>query len=91
MSLLRTVLALVVLLIVAHAALVFVGIERSTNALTEGIYGLGALLESPAVVALNALGESLPVWLDPTNFYAVALVAAAGYLLLYLLLGLGGD
>ena len=55
MALLRTVLALVVLLIVAHAALVFAGIERSTNALTEGIYGLGVLLESPAVLALNAL------------------------------------
>ncbi len=89
MSLLRTILALVVLLIVTHAALVFTGIERSTNALTEGIYGLGVLFESPTVVALNALGESLPAWLDPANFYAVALVSAAGYLLLYLLLGVG--
>lgn len=91
MSLLRTILALVVLIIVAHAALVFTGIESSTNALTEGIYGLGVLFESPAAFVLQTLGGSLPAWFDPANFYSVALAAAAGYLVLYLLLGLGGD
>jgi hypothetical protein len=89
MGLLRTILALVILVILVHVGLVYLGIERTTNAITEAIYGLGFLLESPATIILGFLGTSLPDTLDPNSFYVVALTAAAAYFVLYLLLGIG--
>jgi hypothetical protein len=88
MGLIRTVLALVILLILAHVGLVYADIGRGANVLTEAVYSLGTLLESPAQVLLNTV-TALQRYLDPTNFYVVALTAAAVYFILYLLLGVG--
>jgi hypothetical protein len=88
MGLIRTVLALVILLILAHVGLVYAAIGRGANVLTEAVYSLGTLLESPAQVLLNTV-TVLQRYLDPTNFYVVALTAAAVYFILYLLLGVG--
>src|SRR3712207_3723280 len=88
LGLIRTILALVVLLILVHVGLVYAGVRPGTNGLTEAIYGLGTLLESPAV----ALFQVLPLSAEqrdvgaPRGFYVVALTAAAGYFILYLLL-----
>lgn len=89
MGLLRTILSLVILVILVHVGLVYLGIERETNALTEGIYGLGLLLESPATILIGLLGANRPAFMDPNSFYVVALTAAAAYFVLYLLLGIG--
>jgi hypothetical protein len=91
LGLIRTILALVVLLILVHVGLVYTGVEQGTNGLTDAIYSLGELLESPAVVLLNALpltAEQRDV-ADTSSFYVIALTAAAGYFILYLLLGVG--
>jgi hypothetical protein len=88
MGLIRTVLALVILLILAHVALVYANVGRGANVLTEAVYSLGTLLESPAQVLLNTV-TVLERYLDPGNFYVVALTAAAVYFILYLLLGVG--
>lgn len=91
MALIRTILALIVLLILVHVGLVYADIEKGDNVLTDAVFSLGTLLESPAAALLSVLplsGELANV-LDPGNFYAVALTAAAGYFILYLLLGVG--
>ena len=91
LGLIRTILALVVLLILVHVGLVYADIAQGTNGLTDAIYSLGALLESPAVVLLNALpltAKQRDV-ADTNSFYVIALTAAAGYFILYLLLGVG--
>jgi hypothetical protein len=91
LGLIRTILALVVLLILVHVGLVYADIRPHTNGLTAAIFSLGMLLESPAVVLLNALPLSAAQRdiANPQNFYVVALTAAAGYFILYLLLGIG--
>lgn len=88
MSLIRTILGFVILLILIHAALVYVGIRRATNTVTEAIYSLGVLLESPAALLLNAV-PTLQQYLNPNSFFTVALTAVALYFVLYLLLGIG--
>ena len=91
MGLIRTILALVILLILVHAGLVYAGVEQGANQLTSAIYGLANLLESPAVVLLNALPLTVEQReaADTSSFYVIALTAAAGYFILYLLLGVG--
>jgi len=91
MGLIRTILALIILVILVHAGMVYAGVEQGTNGLTDAIYSLGELLESPATVLLNALPLSAEQrdLANPNNFYVVALTAAAGYFVLYLLLGIG--
>jgi hypothetical protein len=88
MGLIRTILALVILLILAHVALVYTSVEKSTNVLTNAIYSLGTLLESPAAFLLNTV-TALQEYLNPNSFYIVAISAAALYFILYLLLGVG--
>jgi hypothetical protein len=88
MGLIRTILALVILLILVHVGLVYTGIGQGDNVLTNAIYSLGVLAESPASLLLNAAAP-LQKYLDPRNFYVVALTAAAVYFVLYLLLGVG--
>ena len=91
MGLIRTILALVILLILVHVGLVYVGVEPGANQLTSAIFGLANLLEAPAVVLLNALpftAEQREA-ADTSSFYVIALTAAAGYFILYLLLGVG--
>ena len=88
MGLIRTILALVILLILVHVGLMYVNIGQGTNILTNAVYSLGALVESPASLLLNTV-TPLQQYLNPGNFYVVALTAAAIYLILYVLLGVG--
>jgi hypothetical protein len=88
MSLIRTILALVILLILAHVALYYLDVGRGANVLTEAIFSLGTLLESPAAFLLNTI-TALQRYLNPNNFYVVAISAAALYFIIYLLLGVG--
>ena len=89
MGLIRTILALIILLILIHVGLVYVGIDQGVNAVTDAIYSLSALLESPATLILNALSSTGQIEEYAGNFYVVALTAAAGYFIIYLLLGVG--
>ncbi|CAN5535292.1 hypothetical protein BH24ACT20_BH24ACT20_07590 [soil metagenome] len=91
MALIRTILALVILVILFHIGVVYAGVESGTNGLTDVIYSLGTLLESPAQALLNVLplSEEQRNIADPNNFYAVAFTAVGGYFILYLLLGVG--
>lgn len=89
MGLIRTILALVILLILVHVGLVYVGIDRGRNAVTDAVYSLGELLASPATVLLDAAATTGQIGQYAGNFYVVALTAAAGYFIIYLLLGVG--
>jgi hypothetical protein len=89
LGLIRTILALVILLILVHVGLVYADVEQGTNQLTNALFSLGTLLESPARLLVNAVSSTGQVELDPSNFYVVALTAAAGYFVIYLLLGIG--
>ena len=80
MSLLRAVLALIVVLILAHIVVFRLDYDPATNEAVGAVYSLGELVEYPA----RAL-------LPEVSFYAVALTAAAGYLILYILVGLLRD
>ena len=88
MSLLRTILGFVILLILIHVALVYVNIGANANTVTRAVYSLGELLESPAALLLNSV-PALQQYLDPNSFFTVALTAVGLYLVLYLLLGIG--
>ena len=88
MGLIRTILALVMLLILVHVGLVYAGVRQGANSVTDVVYSLGALLESPAVLLLGAV-PTLQQYLDPSSFFTVALTATALYFILYLLLGVG--
>ncbi len=78
MGLLRTIIALIILLILAHAGLAYLGYTQDQNQVTAAIYGLAQLLEIPAQMLLPARG-----------FFTQVLAAAGGYFLIYLLLGIG--
>jgi hypothetical protein len=88
MGLVRTILVLVILLILTHVALMYAGVGQGTNVLTNAVYSLGTLLESPAAFLLRSI-TVLQNYLDPSNFYAIAISAAALYFIIYLLLGVG--
>jgi len=88
MGLIRTILALVILLILIHVGLRYVGVDQGANVLTSAVYSLGTLVESPADLLLNTV-TALQEYLNPNNFYVVALTAATVYFILYLLLGVG--
>jgi hypothetical protein len=89
LGLIRTILALVILLILVHVGLYYLDIRQGTNQITEAIYSLGELLEAPAAALLNAISSTGQVQVDANSFYVIALTAAAGYLILYVLLGVG--
>jgi uncharacterized protein YggT (Ycf19 family) len=76
-TLLRTILGLIILLILAHIVVFRLGYDPATNEVVAAIYSLGELVEYPARALLPEAG-----------FYAVALAAAAGYLILYIVIGL---
>ena len=88
MGLIRTILALVILLILVHVGLVYADVRQGANSVTDAVYSLGALLESPAALLLGAV-PALQQYLDPSSLFTVALTAAALYFILYLLLGVG--
>ena len=91
LGLVRTILALIILLILVHVGLAYANIGAATNTATDAVYSLGRLLESPAQLILGALSLSgrLGRLLNPNSLYSVALTAAALYFVLYLLLGVG--
>jgi len=74
-GLLRAVFGLIVLVILAHFALLYVGYTAPQNVVVSAIYRLGPLFESPARRFVTA------------GFYETALAAAGGYFVVYLLLG----
>lgn len=78
MGLLRTILALIILLILAHAGLTYLNYDQGMNQITNAVFGLAQLLEIPAQMLLPGRG-----------FYTQVLAAAGGYFLIYLLLGIG--
>ena len=88
MGLIRTILALIILLILAHVALAYLSVRPGANVLTDAIFSLGTLLESPAAFLLQTI-TVLQRYLNPNNFYVVAISAAALYFIIYLLLGVG--
>jgi hypothetical protein len=88
MGLIRTILALVILLILAHITLTYMDVGHGANVLTDAIYSLGKLVESPAAFLLNTV-TAVQRYLNPKNFYVVAFSAAAVYFIIYLLLGVG--
>ena len=88
MGLIRTILALVILLILVHVGLHYTSVGPGINVLTNAVYSLGVLVESPSRLLLNTV-TPLQQYLNPRNFYVVALTAAAIYLILYVLLGVG--
>ena len=91
MTLLRTVLAFVILVILLHMGLVYWGIDEDLNDLTRGIYSLGRLLEIPAQVVLDALPTSPEQRqsIAEGGLYSIGFAAIAGYFILFLLLGVG--
>lgn len=92
MGLIRTILALIIIVILLHVGLSYAGLTENTSSITQVIYGVGALLESPAEAILNALPLSpgqRSLTTGQNSFYVIALAAAAGYFVLYLLLGVG--
>jgi hypothetical protein len=91
LPLLRTILAFMIFVILAHLGLVYSGIDENLNGLTSGIYSLGRLLEIPAEVVVNALptsGEQRQS-IEEGGIYFVGFAAAALYFILFLLLGIG--
>jgi hypothetical protein len=88
MGLVRTILVLVILLILTHVALMYAGVAKGANVLTNAVYSLGTLLESPALFILQSV-TFLQNFLDPSSVYVVAFSAAALYFIIYLLLGVG--
>lgn len=80
MGLLRTVIALIILVVLAHAGLVYLEYGQDTNQVTNAIFSLARLFEIPAGMLLPGRG-----------FYTQVLAAAGGYFVIYLLLGIGRD
>lgn len=91
MGLIRTVVGFVILVILFHVGMKYMAIEPDTNGLTNALYSLGDLLESPAAALVNALpltAEQRSSY-DTGGFYFTALAAAGIYFIIYLLLGVG--
>ena len=88
MGLIRTILALIILLILTHVTLTYMDVGQGANVLTEAIYSLGTLVESPVAFLLNTV-TALQRYLDPKRVCVVAVLAAALYFIIYLLLGVG--
>ncbi|MGI8910132.1 MAG: hypothetical protein ACR2JR_06195 [Rubrobacteraceae bacterium] len=91
MGLIRTVIGFVILVILFHVGMVYLSVEQDTNGLTNALYSLGKLLESPAEALVNALPLSAEQRSSyaTSGFYFTALSAAAVYFLIFLLLGVG--
>ncbi len=91
MGLLRTILVFVILVILAHLLIVFIGVDPDQNGLTSGIVGLAELLETPARAIIDRLPLS-PEQQQSVNTsgpYFMGFAAAGGYFVLFLLLGIG--
>ncbi len=91
MTLLRTILVLVIFVVLVHLGLIYSGIEEDLNSLTQAIYSLARLLEIPAQVVIDSLPTSPEQRqnIEEGGIYFVGFAAAAGYFVLFLLLGVG--
>lgn len=91
MKLLRTILALVILVVLVHIGLVYSEVDRDLNGLTRSVYSLGELLEVPAQAVVDALPTSTEQRhsIEQSGIYFIGFAAAAGYFILFLLLGVG--
>lgn len=91
MALLRTVLALIIFVILAHLGLVYSEIDEDLNGLTRAIYGLAQLLEIPAQAVVEALptSDEQRQSIEANGLYYIGFAAVAIYLILFLLLGVG--
>jgi hypothetical protein len=91
MILLRAILMLVILVILAHMGITYMGIDENQNDLTRGIVTLGMLLEIPAQVVIDALPTSPEQerTIQEQGLYFIGFAAVVGYFILFLLLGVG--
>lgn len=91
MALLRTIIAFVIIVILAHLGLTYAGIDENLNGLTSGIYSLGRLLEIPAQVVVDSLPTSAKQQqsIAERSLYFIGFAAVAVYFVLFLLLGIG--
>ena len=91
MTLLRTILAFMIFVILVHLGLVYSEINEDLNGLTSGIYSLARLLEIPAQVVVAALPMSAEQreTIEANGIYSIGFAAIIIYLVLFLLLGVG--
>lgn len=91
MALLRTILIFIILVIMLHLLIVFLGVDSSQNGLTSGVVSLAELLETPARVLMNylPLSPEQQQSVDSGTPFFVGFAAAGGYFVLFLLLGIG--
>ncbi len=88
---LRTILGFVILVILVHLLIVFIGVDPNQNGVTSGVVSLAQLLETPARALINYLPLSAEQQqsVDSSGPYFVGFAAAGGYFVLFLLLGIG--
>jgi len=91
MGLIRTAVAFVIVVILFHIGMYYFGVAQDTNGLTNALYSLARLLESPAEAVVKALPLSPEQRhnYDTNGFYFTAFAAAGGYFVIFLLLGVG--
>ena len=91
MALLRTILAFIIFVILAHLGLAYAQIDENLNGLTSGIFSLGRLLEIPAQIVVDALptAEVQRQRIEESGVYFIGFAAAGLYFVLFLLLGIG--
>ncbi|MEJ7872126.1 MAG: hypothetical protein WKF67_07680 [Rubrobacteraceae bacterium] len=91
MALLRTILAFVIFVILAHLGLAYAQIDENLNGLTSGVFSLGRLLETPAQIVVDALptSDEQRQSIAESGIYFIGFAAAGLYFVLFLLLGIG--
>jgi hypothetical protein len=91
LALLRTILIFVIVVIMLHLLIVFIGVDPSQNGLTSGVVSLAELLETPAQALIDYLPLSAEQQqsVDNNAPYFLGFAAAGGYFVLFLLLGIG--
>ena len=91
MALLRTILAFIIFVILAHLGLAYAQIDENLNGLTSGIFSLGRLLEIPAQIVVDALptAEVQRQSIEESGVYFIGFAAVGLYFVLFLLLGVG--
>lgn len=90
-ALLRTILAFVIFVILAHLGLVYTQIDENLNGLTSGVFSLGRLLETPAQIVVDALptSDEQRQSISESGIYFIGFAAVGLYFVLFLLLGIG--
>ena len=91
MALLRTVLILIMIVILMHLGISYLGVDPNQNGLPRGVVSLAQLLELPARALLEALPLSAQQEQSVSSggLYFVGFAAIGFYAILFLLLGVG--